>query len=463
MYDPYQQPVEEEIEAQEKVRRWPVRGVACLLLVVMLCGVISTPLAIFLYWNRNRQEQPVPTAAPVEAAAEIEAGVNRIAYITAERQLATIAPDGTDQRLLTSADQLFQFPAWSPDNSRLAAIGSRPDNVGVYVIPDQPDSELQTLYQSDDETPFYLYWSPDSRQVTFLANHPSGLALHIGDVLADSSRILATGSPFYWDWSPAGDRIMIHSGFAGEGSRLALIDPNGEGDGDNISEPGFFQAPGFSSNGRLWAYAQVDDEDNGQLTIFDAETGQPVKTEPHLGLVAMSWNPVSEVLAYITPGIQAPVFYGPLHLLDAATGESRVLADDLVVAFFWSPDGRYIAYFTVADTSDDAVQAGLPNKAGEVSKPGSQEDDNIFLEIWLADTQDGSTRRLRAFEPTDLFVFQFLPFFDQYSLSHRIWSPDSRALVLPMIEDGAPQISILPVDGREMMILVDGIIGFWSQ
>jgi TolB protein len=169
------------------------------------------------------------------------------------------------------------------------------------------------------------------------------------------------------------------------------------------------------------------------------------------------------VLAYITPGIEAPVFYGPLKLLNAGTGERMMLADDLVVAFFWSPDGRYIAYFTVADQNDNAIQAGLPGKSGELSKPDLQGEDDLFLEIWLADTQDNSVRRLRAFEPTDLFVFQFLPFFDQYNLSHRIWSPDSRALVLPIIEDGAPRISIVPIDGGETSVVVDGIIGFWSQ
>jgi TolB protein len=468
MNDPYGSLEEYEIGAEGKPRRWPVKAIACLLLLVMLCGVISTPLAILLYWNNSRQERPLPTAAPVEAVEPVEpaetvAGVNRIAYITPEQQLATIAPDGTDQRLLTDVEQSFQFPAWSPDNGRLAVIGSEQDGgVGVYVIPDQSGGELQTLYYSDSQPPFYLYWSPDSNLVSFLANHPSGIGFHIGDVVADTSRLLATGNPFYWDWTPAGDRILIHSGFSGEDSRLALIDPNGEGDEDNITEPGFFQAPGISPNGRLWAYAQVDDEDNSQLTILDAESGQPQQTEAHSGLVAMSWSPAAEVLAFITPGIEAPVFYGPLHLLDAATGESRVIADDLVIAFFWSPDGRYIAYFTVAETDDSTIQAGISGKTNQAGKPNLQEED-LFLEVWLADTLDGSVRRLRAFEPTNIFVFQFLPFFDQYSLSHRIWSPDSSSLVLPVMENGVPRISVIPIDGRQAGVIVDGLIGFWSR
>lgn len=467
MYDePNLEPVEREIEVEEKTMRRPVKVMACLLLIVMLCGVISTPLAVYLFIRNSKpleQDRRPTVEAVLETTADPGTGVNRIAFITPERQLVTIAPDGSDQRLLTEADQLFQFPAWSPDNSRVAVIGSNQDNAGVYVLPDMVGSALQTLYESEEETPFYLYWSPNSQQVSFLANHPSGLALHIGDILAESSRVLATGSPFYWDWTPAGDQILIHSGFAGDGSRLALIDPNGDGDGDNISTPGFFQAPVISANGRYWAYAQVDSDDNGQLTIFDAESGQPTVTQSHLGLVAMNWNPTSDVLAYITPGIDAPVFYGPLHILDAATGESRMVVDNLVIAFFWSPDGRYIAYFTVAELDDSTIQAGSPAKGGDLSKPGIQEEEALFLEVWIADMQDGSARRLRAFEPTNLFVFQFLPFFDQYSLSHRIWSPNSQSLVLPMIEEGAPRISIVPIDGSDAQVVGDGIIGFWSQ
>ncbi len=463
MYDPIETPVDYEEPSDDEGRRLPIRGVACFLLLVMLCSVISTPLAVFLFWNSNRQAQPTPTAVPFETTAENGSSSSRIAYITPSGQLATVAADGTAQQLLTEANQTFQFPAWSPDNSRLAVIGSGQDGLGVYVISDMPGSELQPLFQNNSQAPIYLYWSPDSNKVSFLANHPSGLALHIGDVSADNSRLLATGQPFYWDWTPNGEQLLIHSGFSGEDSRLALIDPDGDGAGSNISEPGFFQAPGISSNGRFWAYAQVDEDSNGQVAIVEGESGQIQQTVPHLGLAAMGWNPVRNVLAYIAPTVDAPVFYGPLQLLDAATGENRVIADDLIVAFFWSPDGRYIAYFTIADLEDNTIQASNPNKDRQFSKGASQEEEPLIMEVWLVDTQDGTVRRLRAFEPTDLFVFQFLPFFDQYSRSHRIWSPDSRSIVLPIIEDSASRIYVLPIDGSESRPVADGVVGFWNQ
>jgi hypothetical protein len=134
-----------------------------------------------------------------------------------------------------------------------------------------------------------------------------------------------------------------------------------------------------------------------------------------------------------------------------------------VVALYLSPDGRYIAYFTIANLDDNTIQASLPGKTGLLGKTGSQEDEPLIMEVWLADTQDGSVRRLRAFEPTDLFVFQFLPFFDQYSRSHRIWSADSQSLVLPIVEENVSRIYVLPVDGGEATAVADGVIGFWNQ
>jgi TolB protein len=62
-----------------------------------------------------------------------------------------------------------------------------------------------------------------------------------------------------------------------------------------------------------------------------------------------------------------------------------------------------------------------------------------------------------------LFVSQFLPFFDQYALSHRLWSPDSSALVLPARVEGASQIMLFPADGGEPRPVAPGSMAFWSH
>jgi TolB protein len=87
----------------------------------------------------------------------------------------------------------------------------------------------------------------------------------------------------------------------------------------------------------------------------------------------------------------------------------------------------------------------------------------------VVDVQSGEQTLVSTFEPVDLFVNQFLPFFDQYAKSHRIWSPDSDAIVLPVMRrlpggGKMPRICVAPIDplrGR-LSEIADGIMAFWS-
>jgi hypothetical protein len=56
-----------------------------------------------------------------------------------------------------------------------------------------------------------------------------------------------------------------------------------------------------------------------------------------------------------------------------------------------------------------------------------------------------------------------LPFFDQYGLSHRFWSPDSASLALPLVgSTGADQLVVIPADGTDPHQIPGRVIGFWS-
>lgn len=469
-----------QVHKDRERKRLSTRLVALVLLAVMICSIVGVPLAfVYRWYNARPEEQPTPTPALVEVEPSPTVGglpltkepgerpsnqVDRIAYVTHDFQLATVAPDGTEQRLLTQGPQRFQFPAWSPDDLRLAAIAGS----GVVIAGDEADATLKTIYDNEAEPPFYLYWSPDGRFVSFLANHPEGIALHMAQVVGSepSTRLLAIGQPFYWDWLPGGDRILIHTGFTGEGARLTVIEPTGDGEGENIAEPGFFQAPGVSQSGLFWAFAEVDDEGNSQLVIVN-QLGDRQASEPHLGQVALSWSPTEDKLAFSSPTVDSRAFYGPLRLLDVATGDIQTLSPEIVVSYFWSPDGQSIAYLTLpgregGDVQVSFVPSGVQDSVGSLLRPSLQHDD-LQLDLWIVDVETGFSRRLTTFEPTELFVSQFLPFFDQYALSHRIWSPDSEALVLPYVDQGTSRIGVLPTDGGPMQPVAEGEIGFWSH
>ncbi len=429
--------------------------------------------------------------------------VNRIAFINLNGELETVSPAGDARRTLTYGDRFFQFPAWSPDGARIAAVGGTTERAGVFVFADTEANTVRmadphTLYESDDDAPIYLYWSPDSENLSFVTVQPNqeSMGLHVVSASDSSTKAnttigpVAIGRPCFWDWSSDSKRILLHTGMATEpNAQLAYIDPfNPKSGRASIAQPGLFQAPGIARSGRYFAFAQVDRKGELQLVI-DGRVSNNRFVVAHHGIAALSWSPARDQLAFISPTEPVRTYYGPLKLLDAASGNVRELTDDIVLAFFWSPDGRYIAYFTVANIAEQVWSNVLPNPDATAMDGGFLSQESEFsdsdgmgdgeeieeervlrLNLWCVDVEKEEHRLIRTFEPVDMFVNQFLPFFDQYALSHRIWSPDSTQVVLPMVDYDAedndvPRVFVVPMlpHGGKPRAIADGIMAFWSQ
>jgi TolB protein len=436
-------------------------------LCLCLSGVVATGLAT---WQNVASRDEGTTI--IEAAESLlpdgnPAGtpVNRISFVDEEGQIGTVAPDGSDLRRITAGDdRIFLFPAWSPDAGQLAAVGSERDGGGIFVLADEPagpENEPRQRYFSEDENPFYLYWSPDSTRITFLANHPDGIGLHLVNAAGEAdSRLLDVGQPFYWQWSAAGDRLLYHAGFNREDARLSFLEVGSGDSGENLAQPGFFQAPGISAGGDYLAFAERDAADARWLVVQDS-AGEEQQRVPHFGSTALTWSPSAAQVAFISPerpDVFDTGFFGALRLLDVEMGVVRILASDLVLAFFWSPDGRQIAYLTVVEPGEDVTA----QKEIFRGRRALQQNNPLRFRLWVADVASGESRQLLTFLPTALYVSQFLPFFDQYALSHQIWSPDSQSLVLPVQESEADVIYVISTGDGSAQAVAEGSIGFWS-
>ena len=482
-------PGNDPLVAMPEPRKGPggCRIALTLVVVFALLGMSASGAIWYFFYRAQPETQPTPlaetavptqtdlaeaepneaesdaTATPLTLAnpAEVANAVNRIAYINEEGQIVSVGPDGSDERQLTSAQQRFQFPTWSPDGRSVAAIGVDRVGSGLFVLADGlVEAAPKPLYADSENGPFYLYWSPDSAQVSFLASHPDGMGLHLvqADGSADS-HLLTIGGPLYWQWTADSQQMLIHSGFSGTDSRLELIDVAGDGTGDAIAAPGFFQAPGISADGRYLAYAEEIPGGSSRLAITDTQS-EAMEQQRHAGLVALAWSPTANQVAFTNATDPASrSFVGPLRLMDAATGDVRLLSDEPIVAFFWSPDGRYLAALSVARSGEGNINA-LANKT-EAGKLAWQT--NLpRLRLLVYEVDSGEGRLLFNFVPTFTFATQFLPFFDQYALSHRLWSPDSSALVLSMVENGRNQIFIINIASGQKRFLADGLMPFWS-
>ena len=379
----------------------------------------------------------------------------------------------------------FAFPAWSPDGTRFAAIGRGVGDAGIYVFSvstasgGAPVTTPTVIYRSADHQPFYLYWTPDGSALTFLTTEPGSIALR--QAPADASgpdTTIRLGTPMYWTWVNGG-QLIVHSGSTADGF-LGEIGLDGEDIRSVVDTPGMFRAPAVAGDGRYLAYVSARPDASGEVVVEarDTATRHAVAV---FGPAALGFDPTGDGLAFIgraapdTRDTSLPV--GPLRLLDAASGSVRTLLDGAVVAFFWAPDGRTIAALRVISPSDDRIATGDARTGGGVMAgvieavarggpvPAVEVVDapGLALRLVFIDVASGAVRSQRTVHLTDTFVSQLLPFFDQYALSHRLWSPDSTSLVLPTIaEGGAGEILVVKADGSDPMRVANGAVAFWG-
>ena len=408
------------------------------LLVAFVC-------AASLVWS-TAAAQPAPTGTPLEALGRDDP-TGLIAFVTPAGAPALVDPVNGERALLDERPGRTQFPAWAPDGARVSFIAFGPGGGGAGLdVHDLATGSSARVFERPQESPIYHGWSPDGERISLLTSRVGGLGLHLVDPMAEATETgdaepFAVGAPFYWDWAPDGASLLVHRNVLGpeaEAGRsgLAVYDPT-----PTRAPPGAFQSPAVAPSGAWIAYASRDGPDARRVVLERVDAGvdgDDLRALPHAGLAALAWHPHRDVLAIQHPLIDAPHSYGPIVTIDARTGDLETLTDDLSLAFWWSPDGGTVAYLAPAPGSGDGPerQVGLQVQAGTAR-----------VALRVVDVATGLRRELGRFTPSPLFVNQYLPFFDQYARSHRLWSPASDALVLPVQDGGVSVLTVFALDG----------------
>lgn len=407
-----------------------------------------------------------------------------------------VAVDGAGG--LTTMDQLggsvvaypvpgvaFEFPAWAPDGTSFAAIGRSAQSAGLYVFEARTQGQLPRdpviVYDSVEQPPFYLYWAPGSQQVSFLTSEAQELALRIAPADGRAAAVtIREGAPIYWDFIDAG-RLLVHEGAAGPGGFLGEVAVDGSVTGTLGGPPGVYRAPASSLAG-VRAFVEIGDGQDGDGPTSDLVVeplgGGGASRVQIFGPAALTFSAHGDQLAFIAadrPGLDDfPLPVGPLRVLDVASGQVRTLVDGRVVAFFWSSNGKAIAALGVDGTNDGVTEARYdplgPGGAVTLAHAGESAGDSVEaaagvrLRLTFVNAVTGSIVSQRLVRMSELFVNQVLPFFDQYALSHRVWSPDLSAVVLPIVsEDDVTELVAIPADGSEPRAVGTAEMGFWSH
>ena len=402
-----------------------VGGILAVLLV-MLAGC-SPALA------REQAQRLVARAQAAQASTPPADPNNRILLQGTDGNLYVVSPDGKERFALTndaSPRRVYGQPTWSPDGEQVAWNAITREGAALLVSrydgSERKQLDLPFL-------PFYIYWSPSGRQLAYLSNwrvvDGMSMALRLVDLdqadkpVDESVKTVAAGQPFYFSWSPDGSRLLAHI----DGERVEVYDIAAVGSSaQSLAISGSaFSAPQWSADGSRLIYA-VSDAQTQRLLLADP-TGEALgDVTDYDGRISFQLSPDGRQVAYVATdaAVEASTL-GPLYVVDAATQQTRELSNRPVIAFYWSPDGQKLAFLTL-----DAVNGRI----------------GLRWNIWNGRV----TRQYAGFFPSQELLENYIPFFDQYAQSHRIWSPQGDAIVFAgTLENGKSGVWVQPVGASE--------------
>ena len=387
----------------------------------------------------------------------------RIAYISTDYNVYSLHPETNSRAQLTndgSRAQPYVWPTWSTDG-RLAyflSIATAQElTTEVYVSSD--GSTIGDLLYEGDGTRFnYAYWSPQDcnegercRDLAVLLSGVDGLGVQLvrDSEEGSTNQLIGRGGPFYYSWSPDGNRMLWQR----NNQRMDIFDVSSNDIIDTLSQqPGIFPAPAWSpiDDRLLFGVLAEGSQTTDLVIVANGETTTLVSNLE--GIVYFEWSPDGNKIAYTNNR-------GALTVLDAIAGETIVQSTvSGVLSFFWSPDSEHVAYVTLA-TPPGSINAKTPTEQERVFY---QEATGIAWSV--LDVEGGETRRYGSFIPTEEMLY-LLFYFDQFSQSHRLWSPDSRYLLYSeTTPDNRASINILDTTQSNVVpfSVALGYIGVWS-
>ncbi|HEX7253948.1 MAG TPA: protein kinase [Thermoanaerobaculia bacterium] len=410
------------------------------------------------------------------------------------------APPQPKLSQLTFDERIEEFPAWSPDGSRLVFTREtgRVRRIFVRNLKTGEDRAV-TAGRFDDLQPD---WSPDGRSILFLRSREEGRKLEPGDVfgvydgadiwaidLATERETRLVERAAHPAWSPDGKRIAFDASWAGP-RRLWVSDARGRNPqqvSSDLSEAVGHVRPRWSPDGRRLVFQNIE-RTKFDIRVVEIESGRlSWITNDQTQDVCPEWSPSGRFIyfsSYRSGGINIWRIAvdsdaeprGPLRQLTTGAGQD--------VEASITRDGRRLAFSTLRQNANlwrlpvspsTGLATGVPEKVVASSRENSRgawspdgrtiafnSDRTGDMNVWIHQLSDGSSRPLTHgpggdFQPRFSSDGRQVVFFSTRAGSVDVWIADVEKDRVRRLTEG-PSVNVNPIfspDGRQIAYMSD--------
>lgn len=261
---------------------------------------ILAALALASGCTRDGSVGPVDTTADTDSdTTTVPApATSRIAFAR-DGHIFTIAPDGSDERQLTTVVQSTRHgPSWSPGGHYILFHRNTEEfvNHDLFKVYADGSAEVQ-LTTTLTETEFMPAWSPDGEQIVFAATAVGGLQLFVMDV-DGSNRVqltVAPGSSSDPTWTPDGRIAFTGRRDVESDGEIYVMNRDGSGVTPLTSGLGNDRTPNWSRDGARVVFMR-----DGGVHVMNADGSAVTAVAPGLG--SPSWSPDGQKIAFLCAG-----------------------------------------------------------------------------------------------------------------------------------------------------------------
>ncbi|HEY3110129.1 MAG TPA: hypothetical protein VGL23_15300 [Chloroflexota bacterium] len=380
----------------------------------------------------------------------------RIAFVGSEGDLYTVAPDGSALARLSQpqsgdgpAHSVHVWPSWSPDGRRIAVVRADVDadgeatTSGLYILPAAGGSS-RLAFSAEGALPFFYAWAPDSRSIALLSQEGGAISLRVAPVDGSAGGVVASGRSLYLGWAPDGAALAAHlDGDADQasGARVSTLSVRGGAAARDLPvRPNGFRTPAYADAGHSVVVGGPAPSGSPAVLALPLDGSTPRTLLETASTPTFVLSPRGDRVAVTNEAPTGGGLQVGLDLVDLAGGATTRLYGGPIVAFFWAPDGRRLAW----------VAADLANRQL----------------VWYVGDGRSDPERVTVFLPSQQLA-QTLFFFDQYAATTAIWSPDSRSLLftgwIDDLADGPSRVWVVEAAANARpRALADGLSASWS-